>query len=59
MDMDSQVARTTGTKAKREVTLHVRLAQESLDNIDEQAEKEGRTRSDMVRMLLRRGWEKS
>lgn len=39
--------------------MHVRLTQEASDYIDMLAAKEERTRSDMVRILLRRGMEHS
>lgn len=57
--MDPPVARTGGRRAAREVTVHVRLTREASDYIDRLAEKEQRTRSDMVRLLLRRGMEHS
>lgn len=57
--MDAPVARTGRKRAPREVTVHVRLTQEASDYIDMLAVKEERTRSDMVRLLLRRGMEHS
>jgi Arc/MetJ-type ribon-helix-helix transcriptional regulator len=57
--MDQPVSRTGKRRAVRDVTVHVRLTQEASDYIDTLAEKEERTRSDMVRILLRRGMERS
>jgi metal-responsive CopG/Arc/MetJ family transcriptional regulator len=59
LDMDSPVARTTGTRSKREMTLHIRVTEEMVKRLDEQARKEQRSRSDMLRVLIRRGWERS
>lgn len=55
--MDPPVARTGGAKPKREVTIGVRLTHDALAYIDELAKKEERTRSDMIRVLLRVGIE--
>jgi metal-responsive CopG/Arc/MetJ family transcriptional regulator len=55
--MDPPVARTGGKRAPRDVTLSIRLTRETLAWIDSQAAKEERTRSDMLRILLRDGIE--
>jgi metal-responsive CopG/Arc/MetJ family transcriptional regulator len=55
--MDPPVARTGGAKSKREATIGVRLTPDALAYIDKLAEKEERTRSDMIRVLLRVGME--
>jgi len=56
-DLDGPVVRSK--RAAREITVHVRMTAEALDRIDRQAAREERTRSDMIRVLLRRGWERS
>lgn len=55
--MDPPVARP-GKRAPREVTLHLRVTQEMVDYLDSLAEQEDRTRSDVLRTLLRKGMEK-
>lgn len=55
--MDPPVARTK--RPAREVTVHVRLTADALARIDQLAAQEERTRSDMVRVLIRRGWERT
>lgn len=55
--MDPPVARTTGKHPLRDVTLSIRLTSGTLTWIDSQAAKEERTRSDMIRILLRDGIE--
>lgn len=55
--MDPPVARTGGKRPPRDVTLSIRLTRETLAWIDSQAAKEERTRSDMLRILLRDGIE--
>jgi hypothetical protein len=57
--VDPPVARTGGKRAPREVTLHLRVTLEYAAYIDSLAAKEERTRSDMLRILLRRGTEHS
>jgi metal-responsive CopG/Arc/MetJ family transcriptional regulator len=57
--MDAPVARTGGKRAKREVTVHVRLTEDALAYIDALAARDERTRSDMIRVLLRKGMERS
>lgn len=56
--MDPLVARS-GKRAPREVTLHLRVTQELADYLDGMAEAEERTRSDVLRTLLRKGMERS
>lgn len=55
MELDPPVARTGGTKLRREVVIGVRLTRDALAAIDALADKEQRTRSDMIRILLRAG----
>lgn len=43
--------------AKRETTIGIRISEAGLKALDELAEQEQRTRSDMVRILLREGME--
>lgn len=57
MELDPPVARTGGVKPRREVVIGVRLTIDALAAIDELADKEQRTRSDMIRILLRAGLE--
>ena len=58
-EMDPPVARTTGKRPNREVTIHIRVTEQMLDGIDKLAKNEERTRSDMIRVLIRRGWERA
>lgn len=55
--MDPPVARTGGQKPRRDAVIGVRLSSTALASIDQLAEKEERTRSDMIRVLLRVGIE--
>lgn len=57
--MDPPVARAAGKRAVRDETVHIRLTRDALQRIDALATQEERTRSDMIRVLLRRGWERS
>lgn len=57
--MDPPVARPGKKRAPREVTLHLRVTQELADYLDGIAEAEERTRSDVLRTLLRKGMEKA
>lgn len=58
LDMDSPVARTK-RRGPREVTLHIRVTVEMAESIDKLAEEEERNRSDMLRILISRGWKRS
>lgn len=42
-----------------QAVLHLRLTEDGLANIDGLATREERTRSDMIRVLIRRGWEEA
>lgn len=55
--IDPPVARTAGKRPNREEKLTLRVTEEFLAYIDERAEAEGRTRSDFLRIVLRRGLE--
>jgi uncharacterized protein (DUF1778 family) len=57
--MDPPVQRRAGKRQPRDVRVIIRLTQEARDLIDKIAAKEQRTRSDMVRILLQRGIERS
>lgn len=57
--MDPPVQRRGGKRAPRTTRIVIRLTEEARDLIDSIAAKEQRTRSDMVRILLQRGIEKS
>ena len=56
-NLDPPVARTGGKRPPREVTLHIRVTQQAVEAIDRLAEEQQRTRSDMIRILLKRGME--
>lgn len=45
--------------ARRPRVVAMRITEDALRAVDEQAEKEGRNRSDMLRVLLQRGWNAS
>lgn len=57
--MDPPVARTGGKRPIRSETVHIRLTEDALAQLDKLAAQEERTRSDMIRVLIRRGWERS
>jgi hypothetical protein len=58
LEMDPPVARVS-KRGPREVTLHIRVTGQMAASIDKLAEKEQRNRSDMLRILIMRGWERS
>jgi len=49
------VARPGGKGEPRDIKVQVRLTKEAVAYIDELAERQGQTRSDMLRILIRRG----
>lgn len=55
--MDQPVARPAGKRATRDAVIGIRLTREALAYVDQLAAKEDRTRSDMLRILLRDGIE--
>lgn len=55
--MDPPVAKTTGPQKKRDKIIGVRLTEDGLKSLDTLARKEGRTRSDMARIVMRLGIE--
>jgi len=57
MTIDPPVARTGGKRPKREAVIGIRLTRDALATIDALADREQRTRSDMIRVLLRTGIE--
>lgn len=58
VEMDGPV-RAPGDAETRDRVLHIRVTETGLRALDQQAAREHRTRSDMVRVLLRRGLEAS
>jgi hypothetical protein len=57
--LDGPVGRPGADMARRDVRLGLRVSTRALAAIDALAAKEHRTRSDMVRVLLRRGLDNS
>jgi metal-responsive CopG/Arc/MetJ family transcriptional regulator len=55
---DPPVQRRGGPRQPRTERIIIRLTPDALAQIDQLAEKEQRTRSDMVRILLNRGLER-
>lgn len=59
MEMDRPVRRTGGKEPVRNNVVQVRFTDAGLAALDQLAKREERTRSDMIRILLRRGMEAS
>lgn len=55
--IDPPVARAGGQRPRRDAVIKVRLTQDALAYVDQLAASEERTRSDMIRILLRLGVE--
>lgn len=57
MAMDPPVARTGGQPLLRDHVIRIRVSAVGLESLDQFAASEQRTRSDMIRLLLRDGME--